>query len=197
MFVNSDDEEKEKTAPQQEKETLLKTRIIMLFGEINKDSANAVINSFIMLDNDDNKKPIWLYINSPGGEVDSGFAIYDIIKFVKSPVYVLGVGLVASAASLVYVSVPKERRFALPHSTYLIHQPLAKMQGVAIDVEMYAKRLDEIKALINDILSSASGQDISKITHDTDRDCYMSAQDAKKYGLVGNIITNISEIKIK
>lgn len=194
MIYNDDEEEKEKTAPQQEKETLLKTRIVMLFGEINKDSANAVINSFIMLDNDDDKKPIWLYINSPGGEVDSGFAIYDIIKFVKSPVYVLGVGLVASAASLIYVSVPLERRFALPHSTYLIHQPLAKMQGVAIDVEMYASRLDEIKSLINKILSDASKQDLTKVTKDTDRDCYMGAEDAKKYGLVGKIITNKDEI---
>lgn len=196
MIRNDEDEKKELTAPQQEKETLLKTRTIMLFGEVNKDSANAIINSFIMLDNDDSSKPIWLYINSPGGEVDSGFAIYDIIKFVKSPVYVLGVGLVASAASLIYASVPRERRYALEHSTYLIHQPLAKMQGVAIDVQMYADRIDEIKLLINKILSQASNQSLEKVTQDTDRDYYMTSKEAKDYGLVGNIVVSKNEIRI-
>ena len=119
-----------------------------------------------------------------------------MIKFVKSPVYMLGVGLVASAASLIYVAVPKERRFALPHSTYLIHQPLAKMNGNAIDVEIYAKKLDQIKLLINKILADATGKKLDDVQIDTDRDYSMTAQEAKTYGLVGTIVENVSDLKL-
>ena len=126
-----------------DKETLLKTRIITLFSEINKDSAQSVIRQLIMLDSDDCTKPIWIYVNSPGGEVDSGLAIYDMIRFVKSPVNMLGVGLIASAATIIYCAVDKSHRFSLEHSTYLIHQPLAKMRGVAIGSSGCSTRNDQ------------------------------------------------------
>ncbi len=192
---DDEDEEKVKKEPMQiDKETLLKTRIITLFSEINKDSAQSVIRQLIMLDSDDCTKPIWIYVNSPGGEVDSGLAIYDIIRFVKSPVNMLGVGLIASAATIIYCAVDKSHRFSLEHSTYLIHQPLAKMRGVAIDVEIYAKKLDQIKKLLNTVLSQSTGKQLADVENDTDRDYTMTAAEALQYGLVGRIIRNVSEV---
>ena len=195
-MIYNEDEKKDDKKPIGDKDIVLKTRKLLLFSEINKSSANEIISNLIMLDNDNSIKPIWIYINSPGGEVDSGFAIYDMIKFVKSPVYVLGVGLIASAASLIYCAVPRNRRFALPNSTYLIHQPLAKMSGVAKDVEIYAQKLDKIKALINKIIATSCNQSIERVTEDTDRDCYMDALEACQYGLVGKIVRSCDEVPI-
>ena len=126
--------------------------------------------------------------------MDSGFAIYDMMRFITCPVYVLGVGLVASAAALIYVAVPKERRFALPDSTYLIHQPLASMKGVASDVEIYADKLNKIKAKINKIIADATGKNVEDVANDTDRDYWLSAEEAVTYGLVSRVVKERKEL---
>lgn len=184
----ANDENKENKTLDAESEVLLKTRTILLSGEINKDTADSTIKKLLLLEADDSEKPIWLYINSPGGEVDSGFAIYDMIRFVKPVVNILGIGLVASAAALIFVSVPKERRFALSHSSYLIHQPLASMKGVASDVEIYAEKLNKIKKEINKVIAEATGKTEDEVALHTDRDYWLTADEAIKYGLVSKVL---------
>ena len=155
-----DDDEEEKKAPKMPdpfSEKFLKTRQIILTGEINKDLADQIVRQLLILDTDDSKAPIYMYIDSPGGDVDAGFAIFDMIRFVKAPVYLIGMGLVASAATLVLLAVPKDKRFGLPNSRYLIHQPLGGMKGVASDIEIYARDMEKIRAkygLISKIISN-------------------------------------------
>lgn len=184
----ANDEKKEAKPLDAETDVLLKTRTILLSGEINKDTADSTIKKLLLLEADNSNEPIWLYINSPGGEVDSGFAIYDMIRFVKPEVKILGIGLIASAAALIFVSVPFERRFALPHSSYLIHQPLASMKGVASDVEIYADKLNRIKKEINKVIADATGKTEDEVALHTDRDYWLTADEAIKYGLVSKIL---------
>lgn len=184
----ANDEKKEAKPLDAETDVLLKTRTILLSGEINKDTADSTIKKLLLLEADNSTEPIWLYINSPGGEVDSGFAIYDMIRFVKPEVKILGIGLIASAAALIFVSVPFERRFALPHSSYLIHQPLASMKGVASDVEIYADKLNRIKKEINKVIADATGKTEDEVALHTDRDYWLTADEAIKYGLVSKIL---------
>ena len=145
---------------------LLKNRTILISGEINKDKADEFTRQILVLDSE-SSDPIYVYINSPGGDVDSGFAIYDMARFVSSPVTMIGMGLVASAAALIYLAVPAERRLALPDSTYLIHQPLSQLKGVAIDVAIYAdkiaalrKKLDKVIADLNKSYNEALDRDV-------------------------------------
>lgn len=190
------DEEKKPSVPiEGEKDNILKTRTILLSSGIDKDVAEKVVRQLLMLEADDENKPIWIFINSPGGEVYSGFAIYDVVRFIKCPVYMLGIGLVASAASLIYLAVPKERRYALKNSTYLIHQPLASMKGNATDIEIYADKLNKTKERLNSIIAEATGKNIEDVVVDTDRDYWMTADEAKEYGLVTNIVTSRNEIQ--
>lgn len=190
----ANEENNEKKPQEGELDNLKKTRTILLSGEINRELSESVIRQLLILEADDSEKPVWIYINSPGGEVDSGFAIYDMMRFITCPVYVLGVGLVASAAALIYVAVPKERRFALPDSTYLIHQPLASMKGVASDVEIYADKLNKIKAKINKIIADATGKNVEDVASDTDRDYWLSAEEAVTYGLVSRVVKERKEL---
>lgn len=190
----ANEENSEKKPQEGELDNLKKTRTILLSGEINRELSESVIRQLLILEADDSEKPVWIYINSPGGEVDSGFAIYDMMRFITCPVYVLGVGLVASAAALIYVAVPKERRFALPDSTYLIHQPLASMKGVASDVEIYADKLNKIKAKINKIIADATGKNVEDVASDTDRDYWLSAEEAVTYGLVSRVVKERKEL---
>lgn len=190
----ANEENNEKKPQEGELDNLKKTRTILLSGEINRELSESVIRQLLILEADDSEKPVWIYINSPGGEVDSGFAIYDMMRFITCPVYVLGVGLVASAAALIYVAVPKERRFALPDSTYLIHQPLASMKGVASDVEIYADKLNKIKAKINKIIADATGKNVEDVAKDTDRDYWLSAEEAVTYGLVSRVVKERKEL---
>lgn len=190
----ANEENNEKKPQEGELDNLKKTRTILLSGEINRELSESVIRQLLILEADDSEKPVWIYINSPGGEVDSGFAIYDMMRFITCPVYVLGVGLVASAAALIYVAVPKERRFALPDSTYLIHQPLASMKGVASDVEIYADKLNKIKATINKIIADATGKNVEDVANDTDRDYWLSAEEAVTYGLVSRVVKERKEL---
>ena len=139
--------------------------------------------------------PIYMYIDSPGGDVDAGFAIYDVIRFVKSPVYLVGMGLIASAAALILLAVPKEQRVGLPNSRYLIHQPLGGMRGVATDIEIFAKDMEKTRAKLNKIISEATGVSLEQVKKDTDRDYWLDADESVKYGLISRIITQREELK--
>lgn len=169
----------------------LKTRSLLLTGEINKEMADKLIKDLLVLE-DESREPVRLYINSPGGDVDSGFAIYDMIRFVSCPVTIIGMGLVASAAALVLLAVPMERRIGLPNSSYLIHQPLSEMKGNATDIEIHAMQLEKIKAKLNRIISEATGKPLEKVAHDTDRDHWLDADDAVQYGLISRIVAERS-----
>ncbi len=189
-----ENENKEKALDMGLNDKLMKTRSLMISGEINKDSADQFAKEILVLDSLSNDE-IVVYINSPGGDVDAGFAIYDMIRFVSSPVKIVGMGLVASAAALIYLSVPVERRFALPNSTYLIHQPLSQMKGVAIDVSIYADKIAQLRVKLDQLIADATGNTLEKVSQDTERDCWMTAEEAKAYSLVGKIITNKKDLQ--
>ena len=174
-------------------EKLLKTRSILLSGEINKDSADKLIKDLLVLESESNE-PVKLYINSPGGDVDAGYAIYDMIRFVKCPVIIIGMGLVASAAALVLLAVPAERRVGLPNSSYLIHQPLSQMRGNATEIEIHALQLEKIKARINKVISQATGKSLEQVAKDTDRDYWLNAEEALEYGLISKTVTTREEL---
>lgn len=181
-------ENKETNALSQDNDTLKKTRTILLSGEINKDLAENIIKQLLFLEAEDENAPIWIYINSPGGEVDSGLAIYDMVRYIKPKVNMLGIGLIASAASLIYLAVPKEQRFSLPHASYLIHQPLSEMRGRASEIEIYADKLNKIKYVLNLIIAEATGKKVEDVEKNTDKDYWLSAAEAKEYGIVGKIV---------
>lgn len=189
------EEDKEKNAKQESpvNEKLLKTRSILLSGEINKDSADKLIKDLLVLESESNE-PVKLYINSPGGDVDAGYAIYDMIRFVKCPVIIIGMGLVASAAALVLLAVPAERRVGLPNSSYLIHQPLSQMRGNATEIEIHAMQLEKIKAKINKVISEATGKSLEQVAKDTDRDHWLNAEEALEYGLISKTVTSRDQL---
>ena len=172
---------------------LLKTRSLLLTGEINMEMADKLIKDLLVLDAE-SQDPIKIYINSPGGDVNSGFAIYDMIRFISSPVILIGMGLVASAASLVLLAVPAERRIGLANSSYLIHQPLSEMKGNATDIEIHAIQLEKIKARLNEIIAQATGKTVDEVAKDTDRDHWLDAKEAVSYGLISRIITSKTDI---
>lgn len=194
---NDEEEEKkaEKAAPSPAlEEKFLKTRQILLSGEINEENADKIVRQLLLLEAD-NHDPIYIYIDSPGGDVDAGFAIFDTIRFVDAPVYTIGWGLVASAASLILLAAPKERRLGLPNSHYLIHQPLSRMQGVATDIEIHAAEMAKTKAKLNKIISEETGTALEKVTEDTDRDYWLDAEESVKYGLISRVISKRSDLK--
>ena len=186
---NMEEEKKTKSVDPSLSDKLLKTRCVMISGEINKDLSDDFAQRMLVLDSE-SQDPITVYINSPGGDVDSGFAIYDMIRFVRSEVTVVGMGLVASAAALIYLSVPKERRVAFPNSPYLIHQPLSQLKGTAIEIDIYAKKLGELRIKLDKVIADAVGKSVEDVSKDTERDHWLSAEEAEAYGIVGRIITN-------
>ena len=192
------DEDKEKTkkiaAPDALAEKFLKTRQILLSGEINKELAEKFNKQLLLLEADSNK-PVYVYIDSPGGDVTAGFAIYDMIRFVKCPVVLIGNGLIASAAALILLAVPQNMRVGLPNSEYLIHQPLSGMRGTATDIQIHTANVKKTKAKINKIISEATGKDLKKVEADTDRDYWLDADEALEYGLISKIISNRDELK--
>lgn len=169
---------------------LLKDRIIMLSGEINDDMANSIIAQLLFLDAQDNTKDISLYINSPGGVITSGLAIMDTMNFIKSDVSTIAIGMAASMASILLTSGAKGKRFALPNSTVLIHQPLGGAQGQQTDIQIAANEILKSREKINKILHETTGQPLEKIQKDTERDNYLTAQEAKDYGLIDEIMVN-------
>ena len=165
---------------------LLKDRVIMLSGEINDTMANSIIAQLLFLDAQDNTKDISLYINSPGGVITSGLAIMDTMNFIKSDVSTIAIGMAASMAS----AGTKGKRFALPNSTVLIHQPLGGAQGQQTDIQIAANEILKSREKINSILHETTGQPLEKIQADTERDKYLTAQEAKDYGLIDEILVN-------
>ena len=166
---------------------LLKDRIIILSGEITDESANSVVAQLLYLDSL-NQDDISLYINSPGGAVTAGMAIYDTMNFVKSDVSTICLGMAASMAAFLLSSGTKEKRFCLPNSEVMIHQPLGGAQGQATEIKIAAEHILNLKEKLNKILSKNTGQDIKQIEHDTDRDNFMNAEEAKEYGIIDQIL---------
>jgi len=166
---------------------LLEDRIIFLSGEINDAVANSVVAQLIYLEGKNPDKDIYLYINSPGGSVSAGLAIYDTLNYIKCDVSTICIGLAASMGAFLLSSGTKGKRFALPNSEIMIHQPLGGAQGQASDIEIQARHMQKIKQKINRILSENTSQPLEKIEKDTDRDFYMSADEAVNYGLVDKI----------
>ena len=169
---------------------LLKDRIIMLSGEVNDQMANSVIAQLLFLDAQDSEKDIYLYINSPGGVITSGLAMLDSMNFIKSHVQTIASGMAASMASVLLAGGTKGKRFALPNSTILIHQPSGGAQGQQTEIEIAAEEILKTRKKMNQILADATGQTVEQIKKDTERDHYMSAQEAKDYGLIDDILVN-------
>ena len=169
---------------------LLKDRIIMLSGPIEDDMANAIIAQLLFLDAQDSTKDIYLYINSPGGVITSGMAIYDTMNFIQSDVQTIVTGMAASMASVLASSGTKGKRFALPHSQVLIHQPSGGAQGQQTEIEIAAEEILKARKMINEILAGNSGQPIERVNTDTERDHYLTAQEAVAYGLLDAIMTS-------
>ncbi|MEE0230732.1 MAG: ATP-dependent Clp endopeptidase proteolytic subunit ClpP [Peptococcaceae bacterium] len=167
---------------------LLKDRIIFLGGEVTDDSANAIIAQLLFLEADDPKKDIFMYINSPGGSVTAGMAIFDTMQYVKPDVCTFCVGMAASMGAFLLAAGEKGKRFALPNSEIMIHQPLGGASGQATDIEIHARRIIEIKDKMNRILSERTGQNLEKVRQDTERDYFMEAQAAMEYGLIDKVI---------
>ncbi|MFX4261587.1 ATP-dependent Clp endopeptidase proteolytic subunit ClpP [Pelotomaculum propionicicum] len=166
---------------------LLKDRIIFLGGPIEDTVANLIIAQMLFLEAEDPEKDIQFYINSPGGVVTAGMAIYDTMQHVRPPVATICIGQAASMASLLLAAGTKGKRFSLPYSRILIHQPMGGVQGQATDIEIHAKEILRMRGTLNDILSRHSGQPLEKIALDTERDYFMSAQEAKDYGLIDEV----------
>ena len=195
-IILAEDEKKPETSQQDAlAEKFLKTRQVILSGEVSHESAEKVIKQLLLLEAD-NDKPIYLYIDSPGGSIDDGFGIYDIIRFINAPVYTIGTGLIASMGAMILLSVPKERRLALPNSHYLIHQPLigGTYRGVATDLEIQAVEIAKSKEKIVQIIAEETGKSIEQVTADTDRDCWLTADEALAYGLVSKVISRRAEL---
>lgn len=197
IFAADEPESEEKKSPQKPEEMMserfLKTRTILLTGEVDKDLSEKVIRHLLLLESV-SSEPITILIDSPGGDVYAGFSIFDMIRFIKAPVRIVGMGLIASAAALILLAVPKERRYGLPNSSYLIHQPLSGIQGVATEIEIHARELEKTKERLNRIIADATGQSLERVSRDTDRDYWMNAVEASSYGLIEKIISTRDEL---
>lgn len=169
---------------------LLKDRILFIGEEIDDNVANSILAQLLFLQSDDSEKEVGLYINSPGGSVTAGLAIYDTMRFLKCPVATYCVGQAASMAAVLLSAGSKGKRFALPNARIMIHQPWGGAQGQASDIEIQAKEIIRLKTKINDMLSKATGKPIKTIEKDTDRDFFMSSEEAVKYGLIDKVVGN-------
>jgi len=172
---------------------LLKERVVFLVGPVTEESANLVVAQFLFLESENSDKEIHFYISSPGGMVSAGLAIYDTMQYIKPNVSTLCVGQAASMGSLLLAAGENGKRFCLPNSRIMIHQPLGGFQGQASDIEIHAKEILFLKGRLNEILAKHSGQSIQTIEKDTDRDNFLSAEDSVKYGLVDEVLTSRAE----
>ena len=196
MFYMSEEEKEDKAGKEgfdglQAK--LLKTRTILLSGEINKEMAERLIKQVLLLEADGDD-PIKVFIDSPGGDADAGYAIFDMLRFVKPEVITVGMGTVASAAALVHLAAARENRLSLPNAHFLIHQPLSGIRGVATEIEIHARELEKLRDKINRLIAEETGQKVKKVAVDTDRDYWLNAEEAKDYGLISRIISSRSEL---
>jgi ATP-dependent Clp protease protease subunit len=174
---------------------LLKDRIIFIGTPIDDNVANIVIAQLLFLQSEDPEKDIHLYVNSPGGIVSSGLAIYDTMQYVKPDIATYCIGQAASMGALLLMAGARGKRYALPHSRMMIHQPIGGFQGQATDVEIQAKEILKTKDVLNKIIASHTGQDMEKVQADTERDFYMSGKEAKEYGIVDDVISSLKEVK--
>ena len=173
---------------------LLKDRIIMLGSQIDDNVANSIVSQLLFLQAQDSEKDIYLYINSPGGSVTAGFAIYDTIQHIKPDVQTICIGMAASMGSFLLAAGAKGKRFALPNAEVMIHQPLGGAQGQATEIEIAANHILKTREKLNRILSERTGQSIEKIQKDTDRDNFLTAEEAKEYGLIDEVIDRKSVV---
>lgn len=196
IYFDEEEQEQEKI-PESPADALsakfLKTRQILLSGEVNKALAEKIIRQLLILEAD-SEEPIYIFIDSPGGDVDAGYAIFDMIRFVKAPVYCIGMGLVASAGALILLAADKSRRLGLPNSHYLIHQPLSGIKGVATDIEIHAREIEKTRAKLNALIADETGKELAQVEKDTDRDYWMSATEALDYGLISKVISSRNEL---
>lgn len=189
----SEDKDTKTTEKQDNNETLLKTRSILISGEIDKKMAEKVVSQLLLLEAE-NDDPIKVFIDSPGGDVDSAYAIFDMIRFVKPKVIMVAMGLAASAGALILLAGDKEDRFGFPNSHYLIHQPLSGVRGVATEIEIHAKEIEKTRQKINALIAQETGKSLQQVEKDTDRDYWMSAEEALEYGLISKIISKRGQL---
>jgi ATP-dependent Clp protease protease subunit len=174
---------------------LLKDRIVFLGQEIDDAIANVIVAQLLFLDAEEPEKDIMLYINSPGGELNAGMSIYDTMQFLHCDVATVVTGMAASMASFLLAAGAKGKRYALPHATVMIHQPLAGFRGQATDIEIHAKQILKSREMINELYAQHTGQPIEKIARDTDRDNFMTAPEAKDYGLIDEVLVSLKRAK--
>ena len=174
---------------------LLKDRVVFLTGEVNDQMADLVVAQLLFLESEDPEKDIYLYINSPGGAVTAGLAIYDTMQYIRPDVCTLCMGQACSMGSFLLTGGASGKRFALPHSSIMIHQPLGGFKGQASDILIHANEIQRVKKTLNSILAKHTGRDLSEIEHDTDRDNFLTASEALQYGIIDRIIENRDELK--
>ena len=194
---DEDDEEKSGASPRGPRgleERMLRSRTVALFEPITPKSSRRVVASLLVLEAEDPKAPITLLINSPGGSVDDGFAIYDAMRFVSCPVRVLCVGLSASAANIVLLGAPKGSRFSLPNTRVLLHQPSTGASGTASDLAITAREILKTRKRLNELLTAETGQKKERIEEDTNRDYWLSAGEAKEYGLIDRVVASRKDL---
>jgi ATP-dependent Clp protease protease subunit len=193
-IFGKDEEEKEEKKKDDYAALILKARTVLVNGEVDQELAQKVISQLIVLDAESHD-PIRVIITSPGGHVDSGYAIHDVMRFIESPVITIGAGWVASIAVPIFFGAPKGKRFSLPGTRFLIHQPSGGAGGQAADIRIEAQEIIKIRKRINEMISKETGQPVEKVAKDSERNFWMSAEEAKAYGLVDKIITKASETK--
>jgi len=169
---------------------LLKQRTVMLSGEISRDSAQGVISQLLLLSEESADKPIKMFINSPGGDADAGFAVFDIVRYISAPVHIIITGLAASAAVIVLLASPNDRRFSLPNARFLIHQPSTGVRGDASDIQIEASEILKCRDKINKLIAAETGKTAEEVDKDTRRNFWMNAEEARKYGLVSEVISS-------
>lgn len=193
MNEDDDDKTKELALGKEAEANLFKSRSIFIYGGITQELAQKVCSQLVALAAASDED-IRIYVNSPGGHVESGDSIHDMIQFIKPKVWMIGTGWVASAGALIYISVPKERRLCLTNTRFLLHQPSGGTRGMASDIEIQAREIIKMNERLNRMFAKATGQPLEKIAKDTDRDYWLSAEEAITYGLVSRIVTSVSEI---
>ncbi|MCA9970445.1 MAG: ATP-dependent Clp protease proteolytic subunit [Anaerolineales bacterium] len=199
-FMEEEEEEPVEEQPNNKKEMpkeimnrLLETRTVLIFGEINMRLAQQVTQQLLILAADSDE-PIKVFINSPGGHVESGDTIFDMIRFVNVPVKVIGTGWVASAGALIYAAADRENRYSLPNTRFLLHQPMGGTFGQAADIAIEAEEIIKMRRRLNQIFAEQTGQPLEKVEQDTDRNFWMSAKEAQDYGLVGHIVKSLDAV---
>lgn len=187
-------EEKPADTPAPILKQLLESRSVLLTGPVTDELSQKILAQLLVLDAQDAEKPIRVYINSPGGSVDAGFAIYDAMRFVRAPVHAICAGLAASAATVILLGADKGHRFSLPNTRFLLHQPSTGMQGQASDISIGAQQILNLRARINRLLAAETGQPIERIETDTHRDYWMTAEESVEYGLIDSIVGSSADL---